>query len=468
MRYSLSILEADFQALSAALFSKPGCEGGAYLLCGRSSIENKVRLLVQEVHPVREEDYQVRERLRLSIRSDSYVRVAQRARDRGSSVIFVHSHVAGPPVHSAQDDAEEPRLMAFLGARIAGVPHGSMVVCADATAAGRIWTGAGWEQITPIRILGDRFRFLFAGLPPNVNVSLFDRQVRAFGENLQQLLAQLHVGIVGAGGTGSAVAEQLTRLGVGTISIFDGERLEASNVTRVYGSRLSAEGCNKAEILGVHLRALGLGTTVYMYPDHIRRESAARQLRACDVVFGCTDKHLPRALLIQLALRYLIPVFDVGVKITSKEGLLRGIHGRVTLLLPPEACLWCRGRIDAQRAAQEQKPRDELEQLVREGYAPELETNAPAVVSFTTAVAAQAVTEFIDRFAGYLSSPPPSELILFLHDRMIRRNRSARDPQCMCARKQIIASGDGSGVFLGVTWPDHSPPISMVQPRIRP
>lgn len=456
MRYSLSILDADFQVLRAAVFSITDREGAAYLLCGRSVTVDEVRFLVQEVHPVREQDYLRRERLSLSIRSDSYVHVVKRARARGWSVIFVHSHVTGIPEHSSQDDAEEPRLMGFFGSRVPGVPHGSMVACADGTMVARSWNGTGWEQLTPIRVLGDRFRFLFAGLSPSVNVSHFDRQVRAFGEDLQRLLARVHVGIVGAGGTGSAVAEQLTRLGVGTVSLFDGDVLEASNVTRVYGSTLNEVGRNKAEVLGTHLRSIGLGTNVRIFPHHILRESIAKELRACDVVFGCTDKHLPRALLVQLTTLYLIPIFDLGVKITSDNGALRGVHGRITFLLPPEACLWCRGRIDAQRAAQEMKPQAEQVQLAQEGYAPELETNAPAVVSFTTAVAAQAVTEFLDRCAGFSSTSAPGEVLLFLHDRMIRRNRIPRRPDCACASDDFIGSGDGADPYLGVTWMEDS------------
>src|SRR3989442_2474424 len=46
----------------------------------------------------------------------------------------------------------------------------------------------------------------------------FERQVLAFGAESQALLQQLHVGVVGVGGTGSAVVEQLARLGVGTRS----------------------------------------------------------------------------------------------------------------------------------------------------------------------------------------------------------------------------------------------------------
>ena len=38
-------------------------------------------------------------------------------------------------------------------------------------------------------------------------------------------------------------------------------------------------------------------------------------------------------------------VIDVGVRVQSEEQVIRGIYGRVTTLLPGEACLFCRERI---------------------------------------------------------------------------------------------------------------------------
>lgn len=53
------------------------------------------------------------------------------------------------------------------------------------------------------------------------------------GRFVQQTLGALRVGIVGCGGTGSAVAEQLVRLGVPHLTLIDADTLTESNVTRV-------------------------------------------------------------------------------------------------------------------------------------------------------------------------------------------------------------------------------------------
>jgi hypothetical protein len=57
------------------------------------------------------------------------------------------------------------------------------------------------------------FQFFDEGDNEQVDLAAFSRQILAFGEEFQRLLKKLHIGIAGLGGTGSAVCEQLVRLG---------------------------------------------------------------------------------------------------------------------------------------------------------------------------------------------------------------------------------------------------------------
>ncbi len=348
MNYSLTILKEHYDEINAAIFSAPGLEGAAYLLCNRSITDGEVRLLGRQVIPIQDEHYLVRAPLRLSIDSTSYAGVAKRAREAGASIIFVHSHPHGLAEFSPQDDREEPRLQEFFHRRVPDVPHGSLVISLPISVRGRIWSPRGWQPISRVRVIGQRFRFFDDANTDSEMFGLFDRQVRAFGPDIQRLLSRLHVAVVGAGGTGSVIIEQLARLGVGRLSIFDGDVFDSTNANRVYGSSTSATGRQKVDYRprtrGAHM---GLGTIVHAYSEHITNLKTARRLRECDAVFGCTDKHAPRGILVQLALRYLIPVIDTGVKIDSADGTIKGVTGRATTLLPGEACLFCRGRISS-------------------------------------------------------------------------------------------------------------------------
>lgn len=456
MHYTLTIQEEQFDSLRDAIFSWPDYEGAAYLFCGSSVIADEHRLLVREVVPVAEEHYLRREPDFLSITSVSYAAAAKRARLQNETILFVHSHPNGFPEFSPQDDCEEPKLMEFLTAQAPNKAHGSLVISSHRGQSGRIWHPSGWLPLQRIRVQGRRFQFFDCTLHEDSVPEFFDRQVRAFGPDIQRLLGSLHIGVVGAGGTGSAVIEQLARLGVGTLSIFDGDHFEPSNVNRVYGATVADAGRFKAAIAGQHVRSIGVGTDVRVYCSHITDEATAMHLRQCDIVFGCTDKHTPRGILVQLALRYLIPVIDTGVVIDSEDGFIRGIFGRAKTLLPGEECLFCRKQIDPDIMRLESLSPQEQEALADEDYAPRLNTNAPAVITFTTAVASQAVSELLHRLTGFMGGErQTSEVLLRFHEtkRLANPHRTPPNPDCVCGQTKLWGRGDSRN-FLGMMWPE--------------
>src|SRR6266487_3686257 len=85
--------------------------------------------------------------------------------------------------------------------------------------------------------------------PPLVDARdelLDDRQVRAMTALGNRRIRDLHVAVIGAGGTGSPLAEQLTRLGVARLVIVDPDVIDdASNVRRIVGSRSTDFGASK-------------------------------------------------------------------------------------------------------------------------------------------------------------------------------------------------------------------------------
>lgn len=451
MRHTVTIREPLAEELAAAIFSKPGLEGAAYVLCGVSEADD-TRLLARSVVPVKDEHYLRREPYRLSIASDSYVPIAKRARQEREAILFVHSHPEDIPDFSPQDDQEERKLHEFFHSRAGDLPHGSLVFNTPHTLRGRVYSPDAWLPIERTRIIGRRFRFVdnVEGRPSLPD--FFDRQVRAFGPDIQLLLQHLHVGVVGAGGTGSATIEQLIRLGVGTISVFDRDFFDSTNATRVYGSSLRDKGRRKTEIQVEHADRIGMKTRVLPFPAHITEEATAKELRSCDILFGCTDKHAPRAILGNIATRYLIPVIDMAVKIDSKEGIIRGITGRVTMLLTGEACLFCRGRINSKTIRAEGLPPEQRERELEDGYIDQLATNEPAVITFTTSVAAQAVNEMLHRLTGFMGAErQSSEVLMRFSECDLKTNRDAPKEDCICQVQKHWGRGDTAN-FLGKVW----------------
>lgn len=449
MNTRIVLLKSQLETLRDLLFDRPGIEGAAFLLCGQSTSDRTTKLIVNSVLPIPDEDFLRREAYGLSISSSALTRVTKLARYEDLSIIFVHSHPDGVPEFSEQDDREEARLLPFLQARVPDRVHGTLVLT-NTEICGRLYM-PDRKAADAVLVVGDRIRQM-CRIDRGAPEPFFDRQVRAFGADIQHLLKGLHVGVVGLGGTGSPIAEQLCRLGVGHLSLFDGDTLDGTNVNRVYGSTLPDEGSYKVDIAKEHLERIGFGTIVDAYPNHITEESTARALRDCDVVFGCTDKEIPRAILVQLSLRYLIPVFDMGVLIDSDKGVIRGVHGRVTTLLPGEACLFCRGRIATERMRIEALSEADREAQIRDGYAPELEDAAPAVIPFTSATASAAMGEFLHRLTGFMGSErQSSEVLLALDQSRVRTNRLEPREECMCSEQSFWGRADTTP-FLEMVW----------------
>lgn len=445
--------EQHLSQLRLLLFDRPGIEGAAFILCGQAQTGEVSKLISHAVVPIAEEDYIRRESHGLSIGSRALARITKLARFERLSVVFAHSHPGGICDFSEQDDYEESRLIPFLQERLPGRLHGTLVLTEQGI-KGRLFQPAR-SQVDTIISIGTRVRVLYSANVPSLP-QFFDRQIRAFGQDNQVVLRTLRVGIVGLGGTGSPVAEQLYRLGVGQLILFDGDRLEESNLNRVYGSKFSDIGEYKVDIAKSHLDGIGLGTPVQAVAQHITWEEPAKQLACCDIIFGCTDKQIPRAILIQLSLRYAIPVFDLGVLLDSDRGSLKGVHGRVTTMLPGEACLLCRERISVEGMRIEGLSDTDRQAQIRDGYAPELTEPAPAVIPFTSAVASLAASEMLHRITGFMGSDRHSTEVLVSFDQnKIRSNRVPAAEGCVCSTEALFGRGD-EDPFLGMIWPTHT------------
>jgi molybdopterin/thiamine biosynthesis adenylyltransferase len=460
MVYTITFPESEYRRLCEHLF-QDNDEHAAYLLCARSVTASEHRLLVRSVIPVRPEDVEDASPQHLTILQRSFLPVLKQADISGMSFVLVHSHPKDFPNHSPQDDKEEPKLFKTAYTRIhsEAAVHASIVVSSPHAPVGRVWLGGGaTEPVSRIRVIGRKF-WIYDREKDDIDIAAFDRQVLAFGPAVQALLKRLVIGVVGLGGTGSAVVEQLIRLGVGRVIVCDPQALEKSNVNRVYGSRVSDEGHDKIDVAKRLAEEIGLGTTIEPLKGSITDLAIATTFRECDVVFGCTDDEWGRAVLTKLAVSYLIPVLDLAVTVDSRDQIIKSVRGRVTTLFPGSACLFCRAAITGDVIAAEIKKATnpgEYENLRKEGYVPELPGTAPSVIMFTSAVASQAIAELLHRITGFMGKDRVSTEVLLRLDES-KLSRTARPPEngCWCAGRDNWAEGDVEP-FLNMTWPNKS------------
>jgi len=454
----LTLQERHLDALRELVLRQDRSEGAAYLLCGEARItcdpwerRARRRLTSYEVLPIPPEDAISASNRHVTWSTASYVRLLKRAKDQGLVVGIVHAHPSGPDRFSDQDDRNERELARFARNRNGeDAALLSVLITGEGAIRARMWLDVHMPiDAAAVRVVGHRLAF--HGEHSIVgNMETFSRQSLTFGPDVTARLRGLRVGIVGCGGTGSATAMLLARLGVGQLVLFDNDIVEVTNLNRLHGAkRGDADAMRpKVEVAAREIADMAIGTRVVPMRGWIGDPSSRDALKSCDVIFGCTDDHAGRMMLNRFAYFYLVPVIDMGLAIEpAQEGRLRDLTGRVTVLTPDAPCLLCRGIVDPVRARDEDLCRqhpEEYERRKRETYVRGSGNPAPAVVTFTTATACMAVDELLQALTGFRGPEgwvwQRSRRFDLLQD---RRPGAVQDPDCpVCSEAEYWGRAD--------------------------
>jgi molybdopterin/thiamine biosynthesis adenylyltransferase len=429
--YSATFQPSHFERLCTHLLRLDACEHAAYVLFNEVSISFEPwdrqahrKFISAEVIPIPDEHILESSPTVVSWGTALHMAALKRAEAKNQRVAIVHNHGAGYPSFSSQDDDNEPHLSQMaINRNGPGTPLLSFILTADGVLTGRIWLSPKYkEPLRMIRVIGDHFEFHYPGRGAGYTRMVFHRQALAFGRTLNQDLAQLRVGVVGCGGTGSAIALLLPRLGIGNVLLIDNDIADVTNLNRLHGARqCDADAMRpKVEIVARAITELGLGTRVVTKEAWVGDPECRDALRSCDIVFACTDDHDGRMFLNRLALFYVIPVVDLGLAIRvdkDEPPELKALDGRVTVLLPGNTCLPCRGVTDPVIAAEEAMRREqpaEYEKRKAEAYVFGEGNPSPVVVTFTTELACMAANEMLNRINGF-RGPPMKNLVRKFH-----------------------------------------------------
>ncbi len=410
MNTNISILEKDFIDTREYLLGRRPYERAGFWVCGVARLSRGVRLAVRAFVPVPDEFLTIQDEGSITVSPLFTADVLQRCRREKLSVFVLHSHPGSKArvAFSRTDWHGEKALLKSVYGRLEEGIHGAVVFGEDSIAAR--WWSANLDEPTPIDLVRTVGTVLGDVVPDNVGRwadgaprSAFDRQVRIFGEEGQTRLAKLVVGVIGAGGTGSLTVQQLARLGVGHIVVVDDDFVEITNVPRIVGATVddAAGGVNKTAVAQRHAEGLPAPVHIESVPGNVRNPLVSRELRRCDVVFSCVDRHYPRAILNQFAQQYLIPVIDMGIQVQADgSGRIQGAGGRVAVLRPGGWCLWCTGDLSAEELRREGLPAEQKAEEQKRGYVgPDIP--APAVISLNAVVSSLAVTEFLQLALGF-------------------------------------------------------------------
>ena len=114
------------------------------------------------------------------------------------------------------------------------------------------------------------------------------------GGDAQQALETCAVAVVGLGGGGSHVVQQLAHLGVRHLHLFDPDKSELSNLNRLVGASLSdvSAATPKVEISRRMIERIDPAADVSLH--ECVWQKAADDIKACDVIISCVDSFIAR------------------------------------------------------------------------------------------------------------------------------------------------------------------------------
>lgn len=412
MKYSLRLTQAQHSALVSHLFPGDGNEAVALLICGRANGRAQHVFTVRDVRPIPLQE--CTRRLDRITWPTSYVDDAlNQAYGKGQAIVKVHSHPGFYRDFSRIDDASDEQLFASVTSLLDdGLPHASVVMLPDGSCFGRVLgdTGKVIASLASIMTVGDDL-VIWHDSPPSRLSAFTRRHAQAFGKGTVEVLSRLTVAIVGCSGTGSIVAEQLARLGVGKLILIDPDFVEEKNLNRILnsGKEDSYLSRPKVHVIASAIAHIGLGQEVLPLVCNLISKEAVSAVAEADIVFGCMDGAEGRHLLNRIATFYNLPYFDVGVRLDADgEGGIERIAGGVHYLQPGLSSLLSRGVYTMQRVEAEGLRRTDPEMYrrqVAEGYLRGVEEERPAVISVNMFLASAVVNEFLARLHPHRNLP---------------------------------------------------------------
>ncbi len=160
-----------------------------------------------------------------------------------------------------------------------------------------------------------------------VHPTRFLRNYRAVSAEEQALLGESCVAVIGLGGLGGVVVEILARIGVGALTLVDGDRFEESNLNRQLMSTVGDLGDPKPEAAARRVKAVNPAVDLRVHSGFIDEGSVAPLLKDANVVIDCLDR---------ISVRFAV---EAAAKTAGKpmvSSAVAGAAGHVTTIFPED------------------------------------------------------------------------------------------------------------------------------------
>ena len=414
---SVKITEHVMDQVTHHLFDNWG-EHFAFLLAESVNNENgDTTMLVTDVLLIDDKDIDY-EDFSAKLRVPALLNVINTANRLKVSLIEVHNHGGGWEAGFSKTDLNGfKEFVPYVLESLPNRPYAALVLTPDGSVDGLVFTPEGKsdgrtrfksKSIDHVYTVGERINKITTtsgkrGVKheqdrQNAASSIIhSRQELAIGREGQDKLASTTVAIVGVGGLGSHVVQQLAYLGVRNFIIIDHDIVEPTNLNRLIGATPGDVGKPKVDVAERNIKAItGSKAVIRKVSNDLRSKEAFDTIKHADVIFGCVDTSGARLILNEIATAYLIHYIDCATGINlDRNGKVDQAGGHVMVVKPSAGpCLLCANIIDLEEAANDLMPPEERERKRRQGYIHGANVPDPSVVSLNGVVASLAVVEF--------------------------------------------------------------------------
>src|SRR6202790_2918469 len=266
----------------------------------------------------------------------------------------------------------------------------------------------------------------------------YDRQIALFGAEGQAKLKEALVAVVGLGGLGSHVCQQLAYLGVRQFTVVDDDDVEDTNLNRLIGASPDDIGGPKTAVAERVITQIQPDAIVQIVGQKLPHTEIDSALDSAHYVLGCLDSDYPRMLLNDLASALHIPYID------SASGTGLETYGcRIVVAGSSRGCLHCLNLLDQTEIRRAQMGPAELEVEAQIYGVPvgELRRSGPSVVPVNGVVSSLAVTEFMVMATGLRE--PKKHLVYRGDSGTVNSSIDGPDPDCFYCTAWLGADRSG-------------------------
>ena len=166
------------------------------------------------------------------------------------------------------------------------------------------------------------------------------RNIPAISEEEMAILRSKRVLVVGCGGLGGHLIEQLARLGIGAIRAVDGDSFEETNLNRQLFSEVSLMGVSKAEAAADRIRRVNPQVECEAIKEYLTPENGLRLVDGCDAVLGGLDNIPSRKILAAACSQAGIPyIYGAISGWVAQAAISMPGDGLLDILYPEETVL---------------------------------------------------------------------------------------------------------------------------------